>query len=43
LTDETARAQQVRDLEEAARIFGVGQEQPSLRAARAVLELANSE
>ena len=40
LTDETARAQQVRDLEEAASIFGVGQEQPSLRAARAVLELA---
>ena len=41
LTDQAARARQVRDLEEAARIFGVGQEQPSLRAARAVLELAN--
>jgi lipid-A-disaccharide synthase len=39
-TDEAARAAQIRDLEEAARIFGVGQEQPSLRAARAVLELA---
>src|SRR5262249_42679396 len=42
LTDQTARAQQVLDLEEAVRIFGVGQEQPSLRAARAVLELASS-
>jgi lipid-A-disaccharide synthase len=40
LTDETARARQVRDLEEAVRAFGLGQEQPSLRAARAVLELA---
>ena len=40
LTNEAARAGQVRDLEEAVRIFGVGQEQPSLRAARAVLELA---
>ena len=40
LTDETARAKQLRDLDEAARAFGVGQERPSLRAARAVLELA---
>lgn len=40
LTNEAARMQQKRDLEEAVRIFGVGQEQPSLRAARAVLEVA---
>jgi len=40
LMDETARVKQKRDLEEAVRIFGVGQERPSLRAARAVLELA---
>jgi len=42
LTDERARAQQKRDLEEAARAFGLGQESPSLRAARAVLSLAES-
>jgi lipid-A-disaccharide synthase len=41
LTDEGARAAQLRDLEEAARAFGVGQERPSLRAARAVLDLAS--
>jgi len=41
LTDEATRAKQLRDLDEAVRIFGVGQEAPSLRAARAVLELAN--
>ncbi len=40
LTDETACARQVRDLEEAVRAFGLGQEPPSLRAARTVLELA---
>ncbi|HMI94866.1 MAG TPA: lipid-A-disaccharide synthase [Micropepsaceae bacterium] len=40
LTDEPARAKQVRDLEEATRAFGLGQESPSLRAARVVLELA---
>ena len=39
-TDEGTRAQQLRDLEEAVRAFGAGQEPPSLRAARAVLELA---
>ena len=40
LTDEAARAKQLRDLEDAVRAFGLGQESPSLRAARAVLELA---
>jgi lipid-A-disaccharide synthase len=40
LTDEAARDQQVRDLEEGVRAFGMGQEAPSLRAARAILELA---
>jgi lipid-A-disaccharide synthase len=40
LTDETARAQQIRDLEEGVRAFGMGQEAPSLRAARVVLDLA---
>jgi hypothetical protein len=40
LTDEAARASQLRDLEEAVRVFGVAQERPSLRAARAVLQLA---
>jgi lipid-A-disaccharide synthase len=40
LTDENARARQVRDLEEGVRAFGMGQDAPSLRAARAVLELA---
>jgi lipid-A-disaccharide synthase len=37
-----ARAKQLRDLEAAARAFGAGQERPSLRAARAVLELAGA-
>src|SRR6185437_1984409 len=40
LTDEGARTRQLRDLEEAVRAFGLGQESPSLRAARAVLEVA---
>ena len=40
LTDEAARAKQIRDLEDGVRAFGMGQETPSLRAARAVLELA---
>ena len=40
LTDEKARALQMRDLEEGVRVFGVGLEAPSLRAARVVLELA---
>jgi lipid-A-disaccharide synthase len=40
LADEKARASQVRDLEEGVRAFGMGQDAPSLRAARAVLELA---
>jgi lipid-A-disaccharide synthase len=43
LTDPRARATQLRDLDEAVRGFGLGQERPSLRAARAVLELANGE
>jgi len=41
LTDPRARAQQLQDLDEAVRGFGLGQERPSIRAARAVLELAN--
>ena len=41
-TDDSVRTQQLRDLEEAVRAFGGGQEPPSLRAARAVLELAES-
>jgi lipid-A-disaccharide synthase len=40
LRDERARANQMRDLEEGVRAFGMGQEAPSLRTARAVLELA---
>ena len=40
LTDESARAKQRRDLDEGVRAFGMGQEAPSVRAARAVLELA---
>jgi len=40
LTNGPARAKQLSDLEEAVRAFGQGQESPSLRAARAVLELA---
>jgi lipid-A-disaccharide synthase len=43
LTDPAAHARQVRDLEEAVRAFGMGQESPSLRAARAVIELASAE
>ena len=42
LTDQTIRVKQLRDLEDAVRLFGVDQELPSLRAARAVLELAQS-
>jgi lipid-A-disaccharide synthase len=41
LAGDAPRAQQIRDLEEGVRAFGVGQERPSLRAARAVLELAS--
>jgi lipid-A-disaccharide synthase len=40
LSDTPERAQQIRDLEQAVREFGAGGEAPSLRAARAVLELA---
>jgi len=40
LTDEAARAKQITDLEEGVRVFGMGQQAPSVRAARAVLELA---
>jgi lipid-A-disaccharide synthase len=40
LTDDAARAKQVSDLEEGVRAFGMGQDAPSLRAARAILELA---
>jgi lipid-A-disaccharide synthase len=43
LTDPRARDAQIMDLAEAVRGFGVGQESPSLRAARAVWELANGE
>ena len=42
LTDPAARAKQLRDLEDAVVAFGLGQESPSLRAARVVLELAQS-
>jgi len=42
LTDQPTRVKQLRDLEDAVRLFGVDQESPSLRAARAVLELAQS-
>jgi lipid-A-disaccharide synthase len=38
LTDKTAAARQVADLEEATRLLGQGAEQPSLRAARAILD-----
>ena len=38
LTDEAAAARQVADLEEAMRRLGQGAEQPSLRAARAILD-----
>ena len=40
LTGMAAREHQAKDLEDAAQAFGVGQESPSLRAARAVLEMA---
>ena len=40
LAESPARQKQLRDLEEAVRAFGAGGESPSLRAARAVLELA---
>jgi lipid-A-disaccharide synthase len=40
LSDTPERARQVRDLEEAVREFGGGGEAPSLRAARALLTLA---
>ena len=38
LTDNAAAARQVTDLEEATRLLGQGAEQPSLRAARAILD-----
>jgi len=38
LTDKDAAAQQTADLEEAMRLLGQGGEQPSLRAARAILD-----
>jgi lipid-A-disaccharide synthase len=40
LTDESARRRQIADLDTAARALGEGGEAPSLRAARAVLDLA---
>jgi lipid-A-disaccharide synthase len=39
-TDERARAAQRKDMEEAMRALGLGGESPSLRAARAILQLA---
>jgi lipid-A-disaccharide synthase len=42
LSETAAREKQLRDLEEAVRAFGAGGESPSLRAARAVLELART-
>ena len=38
LTDKEAAARQIADLEEATRLLGQGAEQPSLRAARAILD-----
>jgi len=38
LTDKAAAARQVADLDEAMRRLGLGAEQPSLRAARAILD-----
>ena len=38
LTDNAAAARQVTDLEEATRLLGQDAEQPSLRAARAILD-----
>jgi lipid-A-disaccharide synthase len=43
LLDPGARTAQLRELEEAVRGFGLGQERPSIRAARAVLKLASGE
>ena len=40
LADTPERAKQLRDLEEAVREFGAGEESPSLRAARTLLKLA---
>jgi len=40
LTDTPIRARQLRDLDEAVREFSAGGEAPSLRAARALLDLA---
>ena len=42
LTDQPTRVKQLHDLKDAVRVFGLDQEPPSLRAARAVLELAQS-
>lgn len=42
LTDTPERAKQLRDLEEAVREFSAGGEAPSLRAARALLEMAGA-
>ena len=42
LSDTPERASQVRDLDEAVREFGAGGETPSLRAARALLTLADA-
>jgi len=43
LIDQQARARQLRDLDEANRVFGLGGESPSERAARAVLAIARKE
>ncbi len=43
LTDQQARARQLRDLDEAIRVFGLGGEFPSGRAARSVLAIARKE
>jgi lipid-A-disaccharide synthase len=40
LTDKNAAAAQVKDLDEAAHLLGVGGEAPSLRAARAIVDFA---
>lgn len=43
LVDQQARARQLCDLDEAVRVFGLGSESPSERAARAVLAIARNQ
>jgi lipid-A-disaccharide synthase len=43
LTDKDAAAAQVKSLDEAAQLLGVGGEAPSLRAARAIVDFAREQ